>query len=138
MALIPTLSLWRFELERAGAGQEAALAFQNVGVQQLADYFSAGGEVLFGTDVGYTNEYDTEEEFQLMAAAGMKFDDVLASLTTNPATRFRKQDARLAEGEAADIVVYQNDPASDVANFSRIAYTIKDGRVVYQASARAH
>ncbi len=132
VALVPTLKLWRFELERAGAPRQATQAFQNLGVGQLAEYFDAGGEIIFGTDVGYMNEFDPTEEYRLMHKAGMSFDDILASLTTAPSGRFADESARLAAGAQADIVIYDDPPASDITAFSRVLYTIKDGVVVYR------
>jgi len=32
------------------------------GVSELKSYFDEGGTILFGTDVGYTQHYDTTEE----------------------------------------------------------------------------
>jgi imidazolonepropionase-like amidohydrolase len=52
IALVPTLKLWRFELLREKAPDAEIEAFQRRGVEQLREYFSAGGPVLFGTDVG--------------------------------------------------------------------------------------
>lgn len=34
-------------------------------VGQLRTYSDAGGDILFGTDIGYTDHYDTTEEFTL-------------------------------------------------------------------------
>jgi len=133
VALVPTLKLWRFELERAGVPREATLAFQNIGVHQLAEYVDAGGEVIFGTDVGYMDEFDPTEEFRLMSEAGMSFDDILASVTTVPSKRFSDASARLSSGARADIVIYEDSPASDVTAFSRVLYTIKDGVIVYRS-----
>jgi 2-methylisocitrate lyase-like PEP mutase family enzyme len=42
-------------------------------VQRSKAYSDAGGQVLFGTDVGYIDRFDTAEEFQLMSRAGMNF-----------------------------------------------------------------
>ncbi|HEX3821139.1 MAG TPA: hypothetical protein VHW45_12445 [Candidatus Sulfotelmatobacter sp.] len=36
-------------------------------VDQLRAYSEAGGDVLFGTEVEYTNHYDTALEFTLMS-----------------------------------------------------------------------
>jgi imidazolonepropionase-like amidohydrolase len=47
-----------------------------------------GGEVLFGTDVGYMTAYDPTEEYALMAKAGMTLLQILASLTAGPTERF--------------------------------------------------
>lgn len=136
VAVVPTLTLWRIELERAGVESEEAMAFQNIGVRQLSEYFNANGEIIFGTDVGYIDEFDTAEEFQLMSAAGMTFDDILAAMTTVPAGRFLQESARLVVGAPADIVIYKHSPSLDVTAFSQVAYTIKAGRVVYQAETR--
>src|ERR1044072_1412554 len=51
VALIPTLRLWRFELERFQASPEVTTKFINTALQQLRAYWQAGGEILFGTDV---------------------------------------------------------------------------------------
>lgn len=132
VALIPTLKLWRLELLRAGADSDEALAFQGIGVRQLSEYFAAGGEILFGTDVGFIEEFDTAEEYRLMGAAGMKFEDILASATTSPASRFLQESGRLGVGAPADIVIYENSPLSDVANLARVAYTIRAGQIAYR------
>ena len=133
VALVPTLKLWRFELERAGAPREATLAFQSIGVRQLAEFFAAGGEIIFGTDVGYMDDFDPTEEYRLMGEAGMSFDDILASMTTVPSGRFSKDSARLTVGAQADIVIYEGSPSRDVSAFSRVLYTIKEGHVVYRS-----
>jgi len=81
-----------------------------------SDGFSANhraGEILFGTDVGYTDHFDTTLEFTLMSRAGMTFPQFLASLTTTPARRFgfSARNGRLAKGMDADLVVLGADPA---------------------------
>ena len=85
VALVPTLKLWRYELRH----ERTSLAdrFVDTAVGQLRAWIEAGGTVLFGTDVGYMSEYDTAEEFDLMARAGMTPRQILASLTTAPAER---------------------------------------------------
>ena len=88
-ALIPTLTLWEVELEKQHASAEDERQFVQSGVNELKTYFDQGGTILFGTDVGYTQHYDTTEEYVLMAKSGMTWRDILASLTTNPATFFK-------------------------------------------------
>jgi hypothetical protein len=39
------------------------------GVDEVKQYLSAGGAILFGTDVGYQSKYDPTEEFELMGQA---------------------------------------------------------------------
>ncbi len=58
------------------------------GIQQLRAFSEASGQILFDTDVGYIEQFDTTEEFKLMARAGMSFQQILGSLATNPAERF--------------------------------------------------
>lgn len=133
VALIPTLKLWAYELGRAGVGKEEASAFQRIGVAQLAEYFAANGEILFGTDVGFMDEFDTEEEFELMHAAGMEFDDILASMTTAPSHRFSEETGSVVVGAPADIVIFKDDPSLNVTAFSQVAFTIVGGRLVYRS-----
>src|SRR6202034_3084638 len=44
---------------------------------------AAGGEIVFGTDVGFICQFDTAEQYALMARAGMSFRQILASVPTN-------------------------------------------------------
>jgi imidazolonepropionase-like amidohydrolase len=37
---------------------------------------------------------------------------------------------------AADLVVLDADPASDVRNFSKVAYTIRQERIIYSSHAK--
>ena len=134
VALVPTLKLWAWELTRAGVPQLGVQQFQNAGVSQLKEFVTAGGEVLFGTDVGYMRDYDTREEFEMMARAGMDFDGILAALTTNPAQRFVGEAGRVEPGAPGDLVLFQGDPTSDVTELARVAFTVRGGQVVYDHS----
>lgn len=135
VALIPTLKLWRFELEKEKLPAEVIRKFQNAGVEQLRAYAGAGGQILFGTDVGYMTDYDTAEEFLLMSQAKMDFRQILASLTTAPAKRFGAsgKTGKIARGMDADIVLLAGDPATDVKNLSSVKYTIRQGKIIYQS-----
>ena len=58
---------------------------------------------------------------------------VLASLTTNPATYFKAaKKGRVQAGYDADLVVLEGDLVSDVRNLARVATTIRAGQVIYQ------
>jgi imidazolonepropionase-like amidohydrolase len=132
-ALTPTLTLWEVELEKEHASAEDERQFVQSGVDELKAFFDQGGTVLFGTDVGYTQHYDTTEEYVQMARSGMTWRDILASLTTNPATFFKAGHAgEVAEGVKADLVVLRADPAKDVRNFAKVDYTIRSGKVIYR------
>ncbi len=133
MSLIPTLKLWIYEAGKAGSTAEQAELFADRGVGQLRQYEQAGGQILFGTDVGYMTEYDPTEEYVLMARADMTPMQILDSLTTAPAARFgeSKSHGRVASGMDADIVVLNGDPAKDVRNFASVRYAIRNGRAIY-------
>jgi imidazolonepropionase-like amidohydrolase len=136
MALVPTLQLFPYELKRANLGPRISdLATGDI-VEQLRAYSKAGGQVLFGTDVGYMTDYDPTVEYQLMARALTPMQ-ILASLTTAPAARWKeeKQRGRVAEGMDADLVVLDGDPAADAANFAKVRCTIRGGRVIYSPDA---
>ena len=132
VALIPTLKLWTYEFRHERASLENR--FVETAVGQLRGWNEARGVVLFGTDVGYMSDYDTLEEFVLMARAGMTTRQILASLTTSPAERFgaSKEFGRIAAGMVGDLTVLRGDPSADVRAFAAVAYTIRDGRVIYR------
>ncbi len=137
MALIPTLTLFEEEARKAGASPEDVRLIVDRSVARLRAYFLAGGEILFGTDVGYIHKFDTSDEYALMQSAGMTFTDILASLTTNPAHRFgfAQHSGRIAKDMDADLTVLQGDPAVEITALSRVRYTIRAGRIVYQLNS---
>jgi imidazolonepropionase-like amidohydrolase len=134
VALIPTLTLWRYELRHERIS--IADGFEETAIGQLRAWLRAGGVVLFGTDVGYVTDYDPTEEYALMAKAGMTFSQILASLTTVPAERFgaSKQLGRIASGYAADLTILRNDPSKDIRPLATVQYTMRDGKFIYRAS----
>jgi len=132
MALTPTLTLWHVE-SRNESPEEFEKGMNTVVLPQLRAYSEAGGQILFGTDVGYIEHFDTSEEFAWMFRAGMSFQQILASLTTNPAERFgfSAHSGRIAKGMDADLVVLSADPAQDFSAFSRVAFTIRLGKIMF-------
>jgi len=139
MSLVPTLTLFDVELQKGNASPEVTQQVIALAVSQLHAYASAGGQILFGTDIGYIDHYDTAEEFQLMLRAGMTFPQVLASLTTNPAQRFgyASHSGRIASGFDADLVVLKSDPATDVTALSHVAYTLRNGQILFNSQSSA-
>ena len=133
MSVIPTLKLWRFELTRAKLPPIAVDRAQATAVRQLQAFAVAGGDVLFGTDLGYMTDYDPTEEFQRMAEAGLTFEQILAALTTNPVRRWDVPAERgtVEVGKVADLVVLGADPATKIESFTDVHYTVSAGRVVY-------
>ncbi|HME32332.1 MAG TPA: amidohydrolase family protein [Terriglobales bacterium] len=133
VALIPTLSLFPDEVRKEGGSDANKSGILKSAVAELKSYFDKGGTILFGTDVGYTQLYDTTSEYDYMGRAGMNWRDILASLTTNPATFFKAgRTGKVVNGYDADLVVLAADPATDVRNFAKVEYTIRAGKVIYK------
>jgi imidazolonepropionase-like amidohydrolase len=134
MALIPTLTLFEAELKRGNAPEEEVRRFLDTAVQQVDVYSKAGGQILFGTDVGYIDVFDTTEEYRQLGRV-LNWRQILTTLTTAPAQRFgyAAHTGRLAPGMDADLVVLQADPAEDVTAFARVRMTIRRGQLLYQA-----
>jgi imidazolonepropionase-like amidohydrolase len=127
-ALTPTLSLWTTIIPDPGVTERVVQS----GVDELKSFSASGGVILFGTDVGFITIYDTSLEFELMHRA-ISESEVLASLTTNPAAYFKAaKKGRVEKGFDADLVVLDGDPMSDVRNLAKVAYTIRDGKIIYQ------
>jgi imidazolonepropionase-like amidohydrolase len=132
-ALIPTLTLWTTVVQDPNVGERLVQA----GADELKSYFSIGGTVLFGTDVGFQAKYDTTQEFEFMARA-MGWRDILASLTTNPSQFFKVPECgQVKKGFEADLVILDGDPAADMRNFARVAYTLRKGKIIFQKDAKS-
>lgn len=133
MALVPTLKLWPYELGRAGL--PAALVERQVASAQaqLRAFAEAGGQVLFGTDVGYMTDHDPTDEYVAMQKAGLSYAQILASLTTAPAQRFGRaaRTGRLAAGLDADVTVVDGRPEDDIRALGRVRYTLRQGRILF-------
>lgn len=82
MTLIPTLKLFCADDDLPGI------------LNEVGGYQRMGGQILFGTDVGYLPDYDPSNEYSLMSRAGLTPMQILASLTTAPADRFSESDSR--------------------------------------------
>jgi imidazolonepropionase-like amidohydrolase len=127
-ALTPTLSLFA----KLPLPPEIVTRIVDNIVGQLRRFSENGNTVLFGTDVGYIQLYDTTLEYELMRRA-LSERQVLAALTTNPAGYFKAAKKGRVEKEFdADLVVLDGDPIADVGNLAKVAYTIRAGKVIYQ------
>jgi imidazolonepropionase-like amidohydrolase len=127
-ALIPTLTLWTTVVSDPAI---VARLEQN-GTNQLKSFSTNGGPVLFGTDVGFITIYDTSQEYELMHRA-LSVNEILASLTTNPAAYFKAaKKGRVEKGFDADLVILDADPAADVRNLAKVACTVRADQIIYQ------
>jgi imidazolonepropionase-like amidohydrolase len=133
MALIPTLTLFDVELKKGKVQPDITAKLLDTAASEVKAYSTAGGQILFGTDVGYTDAFDTTEEYQLMGKV-LDWRAILKSLTSAPAERFgySAHKGKIAEGMDADLVVLDADPATDVTAFAKVRDTIRGGRVIYE------
>jgi imidazolonepropionase-like amidohydrolase len=127
MGMIPTLKMFRTTVSTSAAYLDPIYA-------EVRRFHDLGGQLLFGTDVGYMTDYRTEDEFRGLQQSGLNAADILRMLTTAPAQRFgvQAEQGRVAVGQIADLVVLGQDPATDVAAYSDVKFTIRGGRVIYR------
>jgi imidazolonepropionase-like amidohydrolase len=126
MAMVPTLKMFATTVTRDPGYLEPIYGV----VRQFREL---GGEILFGTDVGYMTDYSTDEEFTALQRSGVDGRGILASLTTAPARRFGLESSlgTVDAGKTADLVLLDGDPLLDVEAFVRVRATVRAGRAVY-------
>jgi imidazolonepropionase-like amidohydrolase len=121
MSMIPTLKLFSDE-DTIPRIRAIVLKFHQL-----------GGPLIFGTDTGFSTDYDLTEEYRQLQLAGLSFKDVLAMLTTAPAKRFgRKDEGRVAAGQPGDLTILSADPAQSLTAFTQVRYTIRGGQVIFE------
>ena len=126
MAMIPTLKMFATTVTRNPAYLQPIYS-------EVRGFHALGGQLLFGTDVGYMTDYNTGDEFQALRQCGLDFHDVLRMLTTAPSERFGVASRRgvIAVGKAADLVLLDADPADDIAAFTKVHWTVRNGQILF-------
>jgi len=125
VTLIPTLTLFDRDQDFDGI------------LKEVKSYSDIGGQIMFGTDVGFLPDYPSlTKEFGYLARAGLTFSQILASLTTVPAKRlgFAGSTGMIKQGMDADLLVLDGDPAKDQSAFYHVVLTFRHGRIIYQKS----
>jgi len=127
MAMIPTLKMFATTVTTNPHYLDPIHA-------QVGRFHQLGGELIFGTDVGYMTDYTTTGEFTALAESGLNSTDILRMLTTAPARRFSvaQHTGTVEVGKDADLVVLDRDPANDVTAFAAVQTTIRSGQVIWQ------
>jgi len=127
MAMIPTLKMFATTVTQDPAYLDPIYA-------EVRQFHGLGGQLIFGTDVGYMRDYSTEGEFTALGKCGLSPMEILAMLTTNPASRFgvSRIKGTVTAGKLADLTILDADPAQDPAAFSKVRMTIRSGRVIYR------
>ena len=127
MAMIPTLKMFGTTVTKKPEYLDPIYA-------EVRQFHGLGGQLIFGTDVGYMTDYTTEDEYAALAKCGLTAPQILAMLTTNPASRFGVSGYKgtITPGKLADLTILDADPAQDVMAFAKVRTTIRSGRVIYQ------
>ena len=115
MVLVPTLEI-------RGRDEAALLA--------LGAFVSAGGTVVYGTDLGNTGTAAGIEQAELRAMldAGMSPTAVLDAATSVAAEHLDLPEVgRIKAGAAADLVGLRADPLADVAAYDEVALVVAGG-----------
>ncbi len=130
VALTPTLTLWKYFARHDRVSVQEQIV--NAAQEQLRAWIATGGSVLFGTDLGAVHP-DPSEEYALMQAAGMSFAQILASVTSIPATLFGDADrlGRIAPGCEADITVLGGEPPANINALAGVRFALRGGRRIY-------
>jgi imidazolonepropionase-like amidohydrolase len=102
----------------------------------VRQFKALGGDFMFGTDIGYMTDYSTDDEFKALAESGLNYRDMLRMLTVAPAVRLGVSGHKgtITPGKLADLVVLDGDPATDIGAFSRVHYTVRSGKLIYERS----
>jgi imidazolonepropionase-like amidohydrolase len=126
-SMIPTLKMFASTVTNKSSYLDPIYAI----VRRFREY---GGRLLFGTDVGYMDDYTTEKEFEALERCGLTPLDVLRMLTVSPAERMGVTGSKgtLEPGKLADFVVLGSDPASHSKAFADVRATVRSGRVIWQ------
>ena len=126
--MIPTLKMFGSTVTKKPAYLEPSYSI-------VRRFRASGGNLLFGTDVGYMPDYSTEDEFDALANCGLSYSDILRMLTVRPAARMgaEAEKGSLDPGKLADFVVLGSDPAGSEKAFADVRATIRGGKVLWQA-----
>ncbi|HUH64544.1 MAG TPA: amidohydrolase family protein [Terracidiphilus sp.] len=127
MAMVPTLKMFSTTVTTNPKYMDPIY-------NEVHQFHSLGGTLIFGTDVGYMTDYSTQGEFDCLGKAGLNATDVLAMLTTHPAAKLgvSAQKGTVTEGKLADLTILDADPAAGLDNFSRVRAVIRSGRLIWQ------
>jgi len=131
--LIPTLKLWKWVLLNDKLSPQKIESFVGVAIEQVKKFKAAGGKLLFGTDIGFVDDFDPTDEYVYLQKAGLNFRQILAMLTSTPSERFgfSNQFGKIAIGMNADLVVFEGDPQLDIKALANVKYTVSKGKVIY-------
>lgn len=97
----------------------------------FARAYKAGVPIAFGTDTGVSPHGDNWKEFGYMIEAGMPAMAAIVSATVSAADLLGESAdlGSIEAGKFADIIAVPGDPLTDPAQFGRVNFVMKGGRV---------
>jgi imidazolonepropionase-like amidohydrolase len=120
-----------------GQGPEFAKVFHAMFLERLKRAYRAGVTLAYGTDAFFTVPGETRGTLALAyldsyTEAGLPAPYVLRMLTTNAARLLgvERERGAVRPGLYADLVATPGDPLSDVAALRRVAFVMKEGKVI--------
>jgi imidazolonepropionase-like amidohydrolase len=126
-----------------GAGADFAKAFHALFLERLKRAYRVGVTMAYGTDAFFDVPGETRGTLALAyldsyVEAGVPAPYVLKMLTTNAARLLgvESQRGRVSAGLAADIIATPGDPLADITALRRVAFVMKDGKVVRRPESR--
>jgi imidazolonepropionase-like amidohydrolase len=138
---VPTILAGRFVAEKAeqpGFFSDVVRPKAAVIGPQIQDTFArayqAGVKIAFGTDTGVSPHGDNWKEFGYMIEAGMPPMAAIVSATRSAAELLGQSErlGTIEAGKLADIVAVPGDPITDSAQFGRVHFVMKGGKVFKQ------
>ena len=117
--IVPTLSVF------SGRGMRIA-------IDNLRAFISAGGQVIYGTDLGNAGPQPgiDRREVRGMARSGMSAQDIIRAATVDSAAWLGLQrSGQIAEGMDADLVLLGGDPLREVKDLTAVEKVWRRGRV---------
>ena len=127
MALTPTLTLWDVEARKGNPSSDQIEKGMSRAAQQLKTFSQARGQAFVEATCRFVP--GAVRPLRLHRAERHSTDP----LRSEGAQRFgySNRSGRIAQGMNADLVVLNGDPAQSTSAFSRVRYTIRDGKVIY-------
>ncbi len=97
----------------------------------FARAYEMGVPIAFGTDTGVSPHGDNWKEFGYMIEAGMPPMKAIVSATVSAADLLGQTEdlGSIGPGKLADIIAVPGDPLTDPAEFGRVHFVMKGGRV---------
>jgi imidazolonepropionase-like amidohydrolase len=130
---VPTLLVGEYVAEgRAAEGAHVWIDMVNIHAATFKRALNAGVKIALGTDAGgFPWTVNPAKEFALEVKYGMTPAQALRSATMTAAELLGMQDkiGSLEPGKLADVVAMPGDPMVDVAQFEKVNFVMKGGKI---------